>query len=217
MSQRFTKIRKWIPRLFCVLLIGVVASVILAWQMRITYRTSYGYKLVCVKCLYSKNHVEENKYIGGISTRQVADLEHVEDSHTADYARIFGHPCQHVFRKGVGVGISRYIPFERPSEGDGHTPEGSFFRWRYRAVEATFDAEHRISNLPLVLETFRLIDSLLPPDAEFKRYKDYAPKVHQTLAALSEYLPRVRNVDQWRNVLECAKNDFRDTPKLDSE
>src|SRR5688572_26370916 len=85
----------------------------------------YGYR--CTKCL-ADSHVVERSFIGFIYSKTVTPR-----GAGSDYERIFGQPCQHVFRKG-GCGRRR-----GPLISCGETAEGVMFAPRNIAVKACYD------------------------------------------------------------------------------
>ncbi len=171
--------------------------------------TTYDYGLRCTKCLADK-HVVEQQLFGITVSRRTKDRDQA-----ADYERIFGHPCEHVFRKGgfgrgwhslLGSGI-----------GCGMTGEGVFIRPRIEAVSAAYDAEHRLHDRELTLATFQFIDTLMPPDIPMQQRRDLPETTQSTTFLLGSFLRRAKTVEQWRAVLDAAHQNFNDTSKLPTE
>ena len=171
--------------------------------------TTFDYNLKCAKCLASK-HVVEQQLFGITVSRTTKDMDPA-----ADYQRIFGHPCEHVFRKGgfgrgwhslLGSGI-----------GCGITGEGGFVRPRIEAVSATYDAEHRLHDHDLTLATFQLIDTLMPPDVQMQQRRDLPETAQSTTFLLGSFLRRAKTVEQWRAVLDATRQNFSDTSNLPTE
>jgi hypothetical protein len=168
--------------------------------------TTYDFGLRCTKCLADK-HVVEQQLFGLTLSRRSKDRDPA-----ADYERIFGHPCEHVFRKGgfgrgwhslLGSGI-----------GCGITGEGVLIRPRIEAVSAAYDAEQRLHDRKLTLDTFQLIDTLMPPDIQMRHRHDLPETAQSTTLLLGSFLRRAKTVEQWRAVLAAARKDFSDTSNL---
>jgi hypothetical protein len=171
--------------------------------------TTYDYGLRCTKCLAGK-HVVEQQLFGITVSRHTTDRDTA-----ADYERIFGHPCEHVFRKGgfgrgwhsiLGSGI-----------GCGITGEGAFIGPRIEAVSATYDADHRLHDHDLTLATFQFIDTLMPPDIQQQQRHDLPATAESTTSLLGSFLHHAKTVEQWRAVLDAARQNFSDTSNLLTE
>jgi hypothetical protein len=171
--------------------------------------TTFDYGLQCTKCLVDK-HVVEQHLFGITISRRTED----RDS-GADYERVFGHPCQHVFRKG-GFGRGSHSLFGS-SIGCGITGEGAFVRPRLEAVAATYDAENRLHNHALTVATFGLIDTLMPPEIKMQQRRDLPETAQSTTILLGSFLRRAKTVEQWRAVLDAARKNFMDTSNLPTE
>ena len=93
------KISKVILWLFVAFVAFVVCIAFRAW-------TTFDYGLDCAKCLLGKQFVEQQLF-GITVSRRTVNVERA-----ADYERIFGHPCEHVFRKGgFGRGTHSLLSF----------------------------------------------------------------------------------------------------------
>jgi hypothetical protein len=182
------------------LAIAIVTAVALgAWS-------TYDYELNCTKCKFHK-HVVVERFLGIPFYRSTT-----EHGSGADYQRIFGQPCQHVFRRGGFGRSSRGLI--GGAGGCGITAEGNFLRPRTETVEATFDLEHQIPNKELAVQTFQLIDRFLPPDARMEQREQFPNASLGNLFQLRMYLFRVQTSEQWRDVLECARENFSRQPQL---
>jgi hypothetical protein len=171
--------------------------------------TTFDYSLDCTKCLASK-HVVEQKAFGITISHSTEDEDKGED-----YPRIFGHPCEHVFRKG-GFGEAWHSLFGS-GIGCGVTGEGIFIRPRLEAVAVTYDAEQRLHDRDLTLATFQLIDTLMPADSRMPPQHAWPQTPRRTTSLLGIFLRRAETVEQWRLVLEAAYQNFPDTSKLPTE
>src|SRR3954463_11081479 len=103
MSIRSSKIPLVVWFFLCVLVCIAFIPVCVAfgaWK-------GYDYSLVCAKCLASK-HIIEQHFLGITFSRTMRNTKPA-----ADYERIFGHPCEHIFRKSgfgrVSHSLSRSI------------------------------------------------------------------------------------------------------------
>jgi hypothetical protein len=182
------------------LCIGLVASVVLgAWG-------TYDYGLRCTKCL-AKKHVVEHQFLGIPVSRRTKDQKEAED-----YEGVFGHPCEHVLRKG-GFGRTRYSLFGG-GIACGITGEGSFFRPRMQAASAAYEVQGRLDDRALALETFQFIDGLMPPDLRFEQRKELPLAASVTLSYLAGYLEDSQTVEQWREALHTARKDFTEISNL---
>lgn len=171
--------------------------------------TTYDYAIGCTKCLLGKQVVEQ-KLFGITVFRRTVNVERA-----ADYERIFGHPCKHVFRKGgFGCGSHSLLGF---SIGCGIIGEGAFVQSRLEAVSATYAVEQRLHDRELTLDTFRLIDTLMPPDIQMQQRRDLPEAAQSTLFLLGSFLRRVNTVGQWRAILDAARENFRDTSNFPNE
>src|SRR4051812_126650 len=123
--------------------------------------TSYDYSICCTKCLLGE-HVVGQRFLG-ISFRTTTVR-----SPAADYEKIHGQRCQHIFRKYGWTGrVSHSIRGSRV--GCGNSAEGIFFAPRLEAVSATYTAARTIGEVQLARETLDLIDTLIPADAQVAR------------------------------------------------
>jgi hypothetical protein len=168
--------------------------------------TTDDYGLSCAKCL-EKKHVVEQRFLGIQLSRRTRDRKP-----PGDYERVFGHSCEHVFRKG-GFGRSRRS-IGGSSIGCGTTSEGIFIRPRMQAVAAAYDAEQRLHERDLALETLQLVDTLMPPDFPLERRREMTDVTHSTLWMLGSYLGKVETSGQWRAVLDAARDGFKDVSSL---
>jgi hypothetical protein len=168
--------------------------------------TTHDYSLNCAKCLKSR-HVIEQHFYGIVFSRTTKDVEPA-----ADYERIFGYPCQHIFRKG-GFGRSSHS-LSRSIIGCGITAEGSLVRPRMEAVSAVYDAERLFHDRDLTLDTFRLIDTLMPADIRMEQRNDLATTARNNLFLLGTSLRNVETVQQWHTVLDLAKKNLCDPSNL---
>jgi hypothetical protein len=185
------------------LFIGFIVCVALgAW-------TTFDYGLRCTKCLADK-HVVEQHLFGITVSRRTKDRDPA-----ADYERVFGHPCQHIFRRG-GFGRGSHSLLGS-SIGCGMTGEGVFTRPRLEAVSATYDAERRLHDRDLTLATFQVIDTLMPPDIQMQQRRDLPETAQSTTFLLGSFLRRAKTVEQWHAVLDAARQNFTDTSKLPTE
>ena len=171
--------------------------------------TTYDYGLQCTKCLADK-HVVEQQLFGITVSRRIKDGDPA-----ANYERIFGHPCEHVFRKG-DFGRSRHSLLGS-GIACGITGEGAFVRPRIEAVSATYDAEHRLHDHDLTLATFQLIDTLMPPDIQMQQRRDLSKTTQSTTFNLGLFLRRAKTGEQWLAVLDAARQNFTDTSNLPTE
>jgi hypothetical protein len=171
--------------------------------------TTYDYGLDCTKCLLGKQVVEQQLF--GITVfRRTVNVERA-----ADYERIFGQPCEHIFRKG-GFGRGSHSLLGS-GIGCGMTGEGVFVRPRVEAVSATYAAEQRLHDHELTLDTFRLIDTLMPPNIQMQQRRDLPETAQSTVSLLGSFLRRVKTAEQWRAVLDAAAKNFSDTSNLPNE
>jgi hypothetical protein len=179
-------------------LVVFVLIVLGAWE-------TYDYGLNCTKCELTK-HVVDERFLGiavfRSSTSRGSD---------AAYRGIFGHPCEHVFRKTGFGAVLHGIP-GTPCRC-GVTGEGSLFQQRSRAVKATYELDKKFSNKELALESFRLIDRLMPPDTLLTDYRKIPDQSQVTLRRLWDYFFCVETVEEWREVLDCAGDGFVRKPK----
>ena len=178
------------------LLLVIACTAFGAWK-------GYDYSLNCTRCLKSK-HVIEQQFFGVTFSRTSKDMDL-----SADYERIFGHPCEHIFRKG-GFGRTSHS-LSRSIVGCGLTGDGSLLRPRLEAVSAVYDAEHLFHDRDLTLDTFRLIDTLMPPDIRMEQRNDLTRAAQSNLFLFGSSLRDVGTAQQWQRVLDAAKKDFRDT------
>jgi hypothetical protein len=195
------KVAKVITLCLSVVLVGGVAFS--AW-------TTFDYGLYCSKCLASKHVVEQQLFRLTVS-RTTKDREP-----GADYVRIFGHPCEHVFHQ-AGYGRRERSLFWGSMIGCGVTGEGCFIRPRLEAVSAAYRAESDFHDRDLTLATFQLIDTLMPPDQAMPQRRDFPGFDQKPIYLLSHYLRRAKTVEQWQAVLDAAREDFRDTSNLPTE
>ena len=189
---------KFIYFLFLMVLLTVGCALSGAWS-------TYDLGLQCTKCLAEKSVVEQ-RLLGFTVSRQMRNGDA-----GMDYGRIFGHHCEHIFRKS-GFGRGSHSVFGR-MVACGKTNEGSFFQVRNKAVFAAFRAEQQYHDQKLTRETFQLIDGLMPPDVQFDVSQQESP-AQVNLMLLEVYLKDVRSVDQWRSVLDSAHQGFSDTSHL---
>lgn len=172
--------------LFWVVLILVVLPFSGAWKTR-------EQKSQCAKCLATKT--DSVTRVFGLTVWRSNFSEVV----SADYERVFGQVCEHVYR-GAGRGDGELVM--------------SFMKARYHAVRTMFDAQRRTPDQKMAVQTMAVIDALVPPDLK-KGQAEELPKVTlQTLLQLETYLERVRTVAEWRAVLAAAQGSFRDTTGL---
>jgi hypothetical protein len=164
------------------------------------------YGLRCTKCLETK-HVVVQRFLGIPLYKRTQDHKP-----PGDYERVFGHSCEHVFRKG-GFGRTTCSIFGS-GIGCGRTGEGMVLAPRISAVGATYEAEKLLHDRELVHETFQLIDSLVPPDSSFERRKELSPIDGVTLMRLAHHLHRVKTAEQWRAVLDAARQGYEALNKL---
>lgn len=182
-----------------VLIVFVVCLAFGAWS-------TYDYGLQCTKCLAGK-HVVEQQLFGLTVLRGTEDRERA-----ADYERIFGRPCEHVFRKG-GFGRGSHSLLGS-SIGCGITGEGVLVRPRLEAVFAAYDIERRLIDPELTLATFDLIDTLMPPDISIDQRHAVPDTAQSKSFLISLYLRRANAVEEWRAVLHAARGDFSDRSNL---
>jgi hypothetical protein len=156
-------------------------------------------------------HTVEQRFFGITCFRRTSD-----GSPGPDYARIFGHPCQHVFRKG-GFGRGARFLFMPTVIGCGSTAEGMLVRPRVEAVAATFAAERRLRDRGLALDTFRVIDNLFPPDTESNQLRELPKEARSAASSLGFYLSRVQTVEEWQAVLTAAHGGFKDVSNLPTD
>jgi hypothetical protein len=79
------------------------------------------------------------------------------------------------------------------------------------AISAVYDAEHLFHDRDLTLDTFRLIDILMPPEIRMEQRSDLTRAAQSNLFLFGSLLRDVGTVQQWQRVLDAAKKDFRDT------
>lgn len=155
---------------------------------------------ICTKCLEQRHVVEE--WVLGVMVYR--DLK--ETKPQADYEWLFGHPCVHMFATlGRDDGQSHSLLSGVHSNcvfGRG------FLDPRYRALEATFDAERRFHDRELALESFALIDTWMPP--QMLTPDPYNPSARKQLIAslFGQYLNGAKDVAQWRSVIAAAREGF---------
>ena len=181
----------------------IVCAALGAWS-------TYDYGLRCTKCLAGK-HVVEQRFFGIPFFRSTTTR-----ATEADYERIFGHPCQHIFRKG-GFGRGSRLLFMPAAVACGSTAEGSFVRPRIEAVSATYAVERRLPGRELALDTLRAIDQMWPPDIKLEQREEISQQARSTVLNLGFYLPRVKTVEQWQAVLTAAQGGFKDVSNLPAE
>jgi len=161
---------------------------------------TYDYGLQCTKCLLYR-HITVQRCFGIPFYRSST-----ERTKETDYEGIFGQPCQHIFRTG---GFGRQAWFVG-SVGCGSTADGSFLRWRMKAVAMTYELAKRFGDKQTARDTFAIIDRLMPPDSRMS----WNAKIPGELFDLCLYLERVGTREDWLDVLRCATNDFRQKPNL---
>jgi hypothetical protein len=194
----FAMSRRWLKPLaalavLCLLLWFFAPVALGAW-------TTFDYGLCCTKCLRYR-HVIEQRFLGikfHCSTS--------EWTPGANYTGIFGQPCDHIVRGG-GCGRSSHSP--HGSVRCGFTADGSFLRPRIQAVALIFELAGRLGDNQLARDSFKLIDRLMPPDAQSARRPEIPRQSIDSLWQLLYNLERVRTVADWQSVLQSAKEDFR--------
>lgn len=177
----------------------VLAFLLGAW-------TTIDYGLRCTKCL-TDQHVVEQRFFGITFARSAKAR-----TPPADYERIFGRPCEHVFRKGgFGWGTHGLLG---GIIGCGITGEGMFVEPRIIAIRSVYSAEARLHERDLTLASFELVDRLFPADLNLKDRKSLDYTTPSTLVTFASYLEKAQSVDAWRKAIAEAKDDFskrRDT------
>jgi len=156
----------------------------------------YGWR--CTKCLRD-SHVIEHQFLG-ITYWRSSKLRFAGH----DLTPITGSPCQHVFRKG-GFGRS-FGGLFGGGIGCGMTGEGGIFQWRWSSLSAAFELNEQFRNKDLLVETFRVVDTLLPPDATLSFYRtDKAELSLSKLAELSIALEKANSESEWSTALAAAQ------------
>lgn len=164
--------------------------------------STYDYGLQCTKCLHYKHVVLQRCF--GIPFYRSSS----EHANRGDYEKVFGHSCQHIFRKD-GFGRSSYSLLGSGG-GCGSTAEGTFLRYRTRAVSTTYELVKRVGEKQLARETFAVIDRIMPPETR----SSPGAMIPSELVSLSIYLDSVQSREDWLEVLRCAVNNFRESPDL---
>lgn len=167
------------------------------------------YHLHCTVCLRHA-HVKEHRFLNFLVSRS----ERL-DQPTGDYERIFGRPCRHVYYK-AGLQTANLTQLTKLKEASPISYD-DILRPRLQAIQATFDAAKRLADETLTLETFKIIDRLMPPQIRMSPESGLPEKSYEALVLLDLYLRRAKTLDQWRETLTAAQGQFADTSKLPQE
>jgi hypothetical protein len=166
---------------------------------------TYDHGLDCTKCLAHGDVVEE-RFLGFVFFRRTTF-----QPQPGDYERIFGYPCEHVFRTG-GHGRESHSLLHGSTVGCGMTSAGLFVAPRLDAVGATYDAERRLGSTALAIETLGFIDGRLAPGAEVGSIGDKTWKTTAaTLHGLADDLRRAATAGDWETALRAARAEAERT------
>jgi hypothetical protein len=179
----------------CVWTACITVLLVLAWGMG--GRTGFDYGLTCTRCL-REYHVVERNFLG-VTYATSKTLGNTKP----DYHAITGHECHHVYRKG-GFGRSN-ISWFGESIRCGRTGEGGAYAYRNEAVRLTFELNKKLRNTKLSLRTLRLIDTLLPPDFDWKESHGRS-EGRDKLLCFALAFKQVESEESWVSLLEVAEH-----------
>jgi hypothetical protein len=177
----------------------LVALLLGAWS-------TWSYTLRCTTCSATAQLVEQQFLGFPFSPRRS------EPRPGAQYERLFGRPCKHVFRR-VGFARNTHLLLGMVTVC-GVTSEGVMLHGRMEAVQALYRLDLRLPNQELAAKTLALIDRLVAPDAQGNDLRHALRRSGDTLLELAQRLDRVQTVEQWQDVLRCAQENFRHSPEL---
>jgi hypothetical protein len=159
--------------------------------------TTWDCSFHCAKCL-AHEHVTEEQILGLAVVRRTTF-----EPAPPDYERLFGRPCAHEFRR---VGIGRETHAYHGTIKCGMAAEGLFIQPRLYAVAATFDAERRIGDAALAIQTLAFIDTLIAPDEGIEMLNDHTVRPRAiALHELAYRVGRATSVEEWRAALRSGR------------
>jgi hypothetical protein len=193
--------------------VAVFLVILFAWSTR----TVVDYSATCARCL---QHVRGTDiFILGIrvSHKERAVQQHgglmsvdafgprIPSVDSSAYEKIFGHPCQHLFKRGG---------FGRQTLGlvaDGYYPEGVAFSPRTDAIEALYRLHARVDDQPLAQSTYAVIDRLFPSDTPIASALELRREFNNPtskLATATSILNVIGSETEWKTALEFFNRDF---------